>query len=448
MIIWRYILRSLVGPFVFGTSTIMVLFLVQYIIRWIEDLASKGLGPLVIAEFIVLNLSWILVLAVPIGILFATLMAFGSMSAAHEVTIYKASGMGLFRMMVPVIAAGACLWGFVFWYTDNVLPDTNLRLSTLIRDVQRVKPTFAIEAGQFTTHLEGFTILARRTDTAGTLFDVTIYDRSRTDRVNIVNADSAKLGFSPSLTRLMMHLFNGEIHQRSDRKPNEYRVITFRAHQIAMPADRMFFEETDATGSSRSDREMRISDMQQVVDRAVRNRTTADHHLDSIVHSLVTGLTGAQTPPAAALPPPADTGAAVSRALARLNASHTAAESEAFRRKAEADTERRYDVEIYKKYTIPAACMLFVLVGCPLGILTRGGNFGISAAISLGFYVLYWASLIGGEKLADRGFLAPGLAMWLGNIVLTIIGFGVIVRVNYEMTPLEALRLMLRRRRQ
>ena len=80
-----------------------------------------------------------------------------------------------------------------------------------------------------------------------------------------------------------------------------------------------------------------------------------------------------------------------------------------------------YEVEIYKKYAIPFACVIFVLVGCPLGIITKRGNFGVSAAITLGFYIVYWACLIGGEKLADRGYASPVLSMWLGNIIVGII---------------------------
>ena len=91
-----------------------------------------------------------------------------------------------------------------------------------------------------------------------------------------------------------------------------------------------------------------------------------------------------------------------------------------------------YEVEIYKKYAIPFACFIFVLVGCPLGIMTKGGNFGINAAITLGFYILYWACLIGGEKLADRDFASPMLSMWLGNIIVGTAGVILTIKVNNE----------------
>ena len=82
----------------------------------------------------------------------------------------------------------------------------------------------------------------------------------------------------------------------------------------------------------------------------------------------------------------------------------------------------KYDVEIYKKYSIPFACLVFALIGAPIGYKVKKGGFGIAAGLSLFFFLLYWASLIGGEKLADRGLLSPFLGMWIVNIILGIFG--------------------------
>jgi lipopolysaccharide export system permease protein len=81
-----------------------------------------------------------------------------------------------------------------------------------------------------------------------------------------------------------------------------------------------------------------------------------------------------------------------------------------------------YDVEIFKKYSIPFACVVFVLVGAPLGYRVKRGGFGIAAGLSLLFFLLYWISLIGGEKLADRGIVTPFAGMWIANIIIGIFG--------------------------
>lgn len=429
VILWRYILRTMVGPFLFGTAIIVFIFLSQYMINYLPKLAGKGLGLDVIAEFMVLNMSWILVLAIPIGVLFASVMSFGALSATHEVTVMKASGMGLIRMMMPVALIGTLLWALTFWYTDNVLPDTNLRLSSMMQNIQRLKPTFAIEAGQFTTQIDGFTILARTMDTAGVMHGVTIYDRTKPDRLTIVSANTGKLWFSPSYTRLIVDLSNGEVHQSLIADPNEYRLVEFASHRIAMKADRFFYEEPDASGSSRGDREMRIADMQVIVDRSDSIITAARSTFNRLLHRHVQMITTASSATAGGtgLYQPDEP---YNRALGLVTTERTALETELYRQDAEHRMSSRYEVEIHKKYAIPFACLLFVFVGAPLGILTKGGNFGVSAAVSLACYIGYWVTLIGGEELADRGMLSPEIAMWAGNALFLFIGVVTTIRVN------------------
>ena len=91
-----------------------------------------------------------------------------------------------------------------------------------------------------------------------------------------------------------------------------------------------------------------------------------------------------------------------------------------------------YSVEIYKKYSIPFACIVFVLIGAPLGIMARRGTFGVAASLSLGFFLLYWSCLIGGEKLADRGFIDPWFGMWSANIILGVMGLYLTFRTARE----------------
>ena len=81
-----------------------------------------------------------------------------------------------------------------------------------------------------------------------------------------------------------------------------------------------------------------------------------------------------------------------------------------------------YDVEIYKKFSIPFACVVFALLGAPLGYRVKKGGFGIAAGLSLLFFLLYWVCLIGGEKLADRALVSPFTGMWIANIIIGLLG--------------------------
>ena len=85
-------------------------------------------------------------------------------------------------------------------------------------------------------------------------------------------------------------------------------------------------------------------------------------------------------------------------------------------------------VEVHKKYSIPAVCIVFVLVGAPLGILARKRGWAAAAGLSIGFFLLYWAFLIGGESLADRQKISPFWGMWSPNILIGGLGIFLVLR--------------------
>ncbi|MBK9249622.1 MAG: LptF/LptG family permease [Ignavibacteria bacterium] len=434
MILAWYVVRFHIGPFFFGTLTVMFLFLMQFLMNNLDRLLGKGLETTVILQVIALSLSWMVVLAVPMGVLFSTLMAFGGMSAAHEITIVKASGGSLVRMMLPVILFGFLAFYGMYRFNDDVLPDSNHRFKILMQDIQKKKPTFAVESGQFSTQLDGYTILSRSVDsTTGALKGVTIYDNLRQNQSNVVSADTGEIKFNSDFTKLIVVLNNGEIHQFFRNNSKEFRKISFSKHQLTIDAHDFAFSRSDDKVFSRGDREMRIQDMQAVVDVADSNRRS----LDSLITSGIFKHLSPNQPPDTILsdtsvPVKLSRSEALERAVNRISIFRSSIESQCYQLSDYNSQIRKYSVEIDKKYSIPFACFVFVFIGCPLGIMSKRGNFGIGAAISLGVYVIYWASLIGGEKLADRNMLSPALGMWMGNIVLGSIGILLTYRMNNE----------------
>ena len=84
--------------------------------------------------------------------------------------------------------------------------------------------------------------------------------------------------------------------------------------------------------------------------------------------------------------------------------------------------QAQYWVEVHKKFSTSVACIVFVLIGAPLGIMARKGGIGTGIIYSIAFFVLYWVCLIGGENLADRLIVSPVLAMWISNAIIGAIG--------------------------
>ena len=93
-------------------------------------------------------------------------------------------------------------------------------------------------------------------------------------------------------------------------------------------------------------------------------------------------------------------------------------------------------VEIHKKFSLPAACIVFVLIGAPLGMRVRRAGPAV-AFLSIGFFIFYYLCLVGGEDLANRLLLPPWFSMWMANLVLG--GWGVYATLDAcELLPRRA----------
>ena len=94
-----------------------------------------------------------------------------------------------------------------------------------------------------------------------------------------------------------------------------------------------------------------------------------------------------------------------------------------------------YEVEYHKKFAIAFACLIFVLIGIPVGIMTKTSSIGTSFTVSSIVFLFYYSSLVAGEEFADRGFMSPFLSMWMANIVFGVLGiFLVYLSMKEERT--------------
>lgn len=430
--LWGHILKAHIGPFFLAFSVIMFVFLLQFLMRFIDKIVGKGIDLWTIVQLIVLNLAWMVVLAMPMAALVASLMAFGSMAAANELTAMKSAGVSFIRMVFPVLLLGVVLAYADLRFNNDVLPDANHAARNLQDDIKRKKPTFSIEAGEFTdeTALPDYSIYARSI-TRGTneMQDVTIYDHSSPQEIITLTAKKAKINFSNDYKTLIMRLTDGEIHESFSMKPSEYRSGKFMQHEVRIPASGFEFIREDE--SSRGDRELSANDLMKYV----RSRDTiADREAKTLKTRLadfVGELTRGGGFEVAADSANRDT---IRMQMARAELRNP------LRRVTEsamqiALTQRAADsylVEVHKKYALPAACIVFILLGAPLGALARKGGIGIGVGLSIGFFIVYWAFLIGGEKLADRGIVTPWSGMWSANIILAVIGLLLTNRVMQE----------------
>lgn len=95
-------------------------------------------------------------------------------------------------------------------------------------------------------------------------------------------------------------------------------------------------------------------------------------------------------------------------------------------------SRNRYDIEIHKKFSLAAACLIFVLLGAPIAVRFPRGGVGLVIGVSLVVFALYYVGLIGGESLANEGLVPPFWAMWGTNVILTVVGIVLLVRMGRD----------------
>lgn len=399
--------------------------------KFADKLIGKGLGTIIIFKLIVYNLAWMVVLVIPMAVLVATLMAFGNMSQNNEISIMKASGVSLYKMIVPPLISSLIISIFLVYFNNKIYPDANHAARLLMEDITRKKPTLSLVPGVFSQDVSSYAILARDViQESNQLKDVTIYDYSNPPKVNIVTAKEGKIYLVPNQKKLIMDLKVGEIHESDTYRKNVYRRLRFTHHKIAMPADQFTFEQS-APGGPRGDREMGASQMLAIVDSVNKVNSLYKKEFEDKVDQILNKNFAYV---------PIDTTSnkyifiKVEQRLRMLENNLIDVLNRIEYNRKEIN---RYMVEVHKKYALPVACIIFVLIGAPLGTMTRKGGIGVASGISLVFFVIYWAFLIGGEKLADRDLISPFVGIWSANFVLGLIGIILLIKTTKEKVTLS-----------
>ncbi|MCB2198877.1 LptF/LptG family permease [bacterium] len=381
----RYIIREHIGPFFISISLIMFLFTLNLALRMLGRIVGQGLEFGIIIEYFFLNLAWILTLAVPMGVLVATLMAFGRMAGDREIVAMKSAGVGIVRMIRPAMIAALVVAGFSLYFQDQILPDMNYRNKLLTSSIRRKKPNVVLREGIFTRDLPKQTLLVKDIrEGSDMLNDVTIFDESDPSEPSTVIADSGQLLYVDTLGMYQFHLYEGEIHQMKRKETEGYEILRFERALFRIDSPDQVLQRSER--GYRGDRELSLSGLLGRVEE-LKKRKNPERYERSI---------------------------------------------------------SRYMVEYHKKWAISAAALVFVLIGAPLGVRLTHGGLGVSGPLAVFFFLLYWSFLIGGENLADRMIVGPAISMWAANILLTIVG---LYLIRLEIRQHSTLRLPWQRKR-
>jgi lipopolysaccharide export system permease protein len=173
----KLLIKSFIGPFIVTFMIATFVLLMQFLWLYVDDLAGKGLGMLIVFELLGYKCVGLIPMAMPLAILISSVMVFGNMGERYELSSFKSGGISLARIMAPIIFLGAVGSLFSYFSNNYLIPVSNLKFGSRMYDIQHQKPALNLEAGVFNDDFDGFAIhISEKLPDGNTIKDVLIYD--------------------------------------------------------------------------------------------------------------------------------------------------------------------------------------------------------------------------------------------------------------------------------
>lgn len=423
-ILKRYILKEHLSPFLISLMVVTFVLLIDRIIDLLNLIIEKKLPWQTIAELFGLSLPYMLALSIPMAVLVATILAFGRMSVDREIIAIKSSGVNIYSMVGPLVFTAILMSGMMVYFNHWFLPNTNHKLKNLMLKIAYYKPMTIIKPNEFTTFMD-YTVFAKQTSDS-LLTDVLIYDRSQSRFPRTVFAKTGNVLQKDNGNALQIILNNGEMQERNEKEQGKYQVTTFNRYVINVRnlGNRMDYFES----GYRSDREMTLPQIMESLKGNKKELNSKAKEAENLSKRLEIIKLG-----------PASYSRDVE--IRRLQSMLQMSEDRQTELK---ELIHSLKVEFHKKFSISFAIVIFILIGIPLGLMTRTSGIGMAFSVSSVIFLIYYIALNGGEQMADKGVIPPFVSMWLSNIVFLILAILLIIASIKEKRILDMPTLMWR----
>ena len=478
-IVDRYILKTFLPLFAMSFSVCWFIVVMQFLWRYVDELVGKGLGVFVMAKIIFYAALSFIPMSLPLGILLASLMTFGNLGERLELLSLKASGIPLYRIMRPLFLLIAAMSVALFQFQNDWMIQAQVRMWTLILSAKYAAPEMEITEGVFYTGIPGYSLYARHRDPSGKLQQLMVYDMSRGYlNPRIIRADSGRLVMDKSKTFLVLKLYNGQSYENlraqsynTSSEPVPYMLPRFDYSEtfIAHDANINYQDEKQLGGLYVSknlsqlrysiDSTTRLLDSARAVITAGVDRDLLSAHYQTFAYSTGDSATWVQQKREISkltqhlqegeeARSSGDSLLALSSATDSLRILQIAVsnlertKSQATSLKDEDDNTfyyfRTFSQEWHRKFTASVACLIFLLIGAPLGAIVRRGGIGMPVIVSIFFFVIYYTIESFGDNMLRSGSIPVWLGMWLSNLVLLPVGLFLSYKANQDSSTLNA----------
>ena len=464
----KLLVSSFVPPFVVTFFIALFVLVMQTLWMYIDKIAGKGVGFFVLVELISYMSISMFPLALPIAVLITSVMTFGNLAERYELSSMKSAGVGLFRIMYPLIVFGCLVSIFSFVCNNYLIPISNLQFKSRLHDIQKQKPMLNMEEGLFNDDFEGYSIrLGDKQADERTIGDVLIYDHTASNKgqLTAITADSGEM-YVNTQDFFIMDLYNGTQYselepaksRNSKDKSKSYPYVRtsfrqwtkvfdlrefdlnrtdtelFKSHhsmlnaaQLATAIDSIDERQAARVGnlSKNITRNFRLFDFRDTTswyfrnnrslkkkDRPTRNIPKGREAMQRDTNYVVSELDFfVQTFPKEKQKELAN------RAKTTISSLHGQVGSTVRAIDRSRVSRVKHVFELHSKFAFALSCLLFLFVGAPMGAIVRKGGFGYPLLIAILFFVLFIVAAQFSKNIAERAVIDPVLSAWMPILI-------------------------------
>ncbi len=173
-------------------------------------LIDENVNLWMVAKAIGMLIPFILVFALPIGMLTATLLVFGRLSADQELTAMRASGVSLISLVSPVLLFSVLMSIVCAMINLDYAPHARQAYKRMLVELGKSNLGLILPSGTFISHIPGYTIYIGKSSAGGEMEDVSIYQIKEGRVAMAFNARRAKLDLDPNSGEASLTLFDGQ----------------------------------------------------------------------------------------------------------------------------------------------------------------------------------------------------------------------------------------------
>ena len=426
--------------------------LMQFIWKYIDELVGKGLDWAIVTELLVYAAFGLIPLAFPLAMLLASIMTFGNLAENYELVAMKASGISLFRIMRPLVVVAILMTSIAFYFSNSILPKTNLKFYSLMLSVRQQKPEMVIKEGVFSNDMNNYSIkVEHKGKNNNMLYDVMIYDHSdNLGNVSVSVSDSGKMELTKDKKFMSITLYNGKSYdegpesRQSIVKKFPFSRKSFTKEVINISMKEFEFNRVDDKRYAGASKMLNVSQLTSQGDsvfRAYKGRLwrylvtfTYIRDINLQLNWLGNPIDSLRINPKIKPDSIVDFDTQIAamstfekEALYQSTINNVRVNSQLISQQLDEMYGRKkalnsYAMEWHRKFTLSFACLIFFFIGAPLGAIIRKGGLGMPVVVSILMFIAYYILMITGEKFAREDAWSMIGGMWLASFVFLPLG--------------------------